>query len=99
VLYFAFGTDTLTVSSTQSVQQILAEIVQRPAPEILIMGYADQVGTTPYNETLSLQRAERVKQDLIQHGVAANAIETIGRGKSEATGDDARDRRVEIVVR
>ena len=59
----------------------------------------------PYNDTLSLKRAETVRTALIAAGIAAGQIEIAGRGERELavqTADEIaeeRNRRVEILVR
>jgi outer membrane protein OmpA-like peptidoglycan-associated protein len=54
---------------------------------------------------LSLQRAERVKQMLVERGVSAERIDVAGRGwreplvAAERGVDEPRNRRVEVSVR
>jgi outer membrane protein OmpA-like peptidoglycan-associated protein len=104
-LYFVAGTDEFTPESQQVVQHIFAEIARRPAPDVLVIGHTDRMGTLEFNDTLSLQRALRVKAELIRQGVAADRIEAFGRGEREPavpTEDEVaepRNRRVEINVR
>ncbi len=105
VLYFLEGRDELTPESKQVVGTILTEIAKRPAPEIVVIGHTDRVGAVPYNDALSLRRAERVRDELVKAGVAADRILVAGRGEREPlvpTADEvaeARNRRVEINVR
>lgn len=104
-LYFVEGKDEFTTESTQIVASVFAEIAKRPVPDVLVIGHADNVGTDQINDALSLQRAETVRAALIAHGIAPDAVSAIGRGKREpvvptAEGvPEARNRRVEIVVR
>ena len=105
VLNFLLDSDELTPESRAVVAQILSEITSRPAPEIIVIGHTDTMGTEDYNDRLSLQRAERVRALLVERGLAAGDIAASGRGKRELlfpTGDqvaEPRNRRVEIVVR
>ena len=106
LLYFLEGKDQLTAESQQVVQQIFDEIKRRPAPEIVIIGHTDRVGTVPYNDALSLRRAEKVRDDLKNVlGIPAEQIQVAGRGEREPlvpTEDEVaepRNRRVEISVR
>lgn len=105
-LYFTFGTDELTPESRQALVAVAAEIARRPAGEIVVIGHTDRVGTVPQNDALSLQRAERVRREVIQQlGIAADRISIAGRGEREPlvpTEDEVpepRNRRVEITVR
>jgi len=105
LLYFLEAKYELTPISEHEVGRVFAEIAARPYPEILVIGHADAVGTTEFNDQLSLQRAQRVRDDLIERGISADRIEVSGRGNREPlipTPQDVsepRNRRVEINVR
>ena len=105
LLYFETATDQLTEESRGELARMLAEITRRPAPDILVIGHTDRVGQDEENDRLSLQRAERVKGDLVSQGVPVERIRASGRGEREpvvptADGvDEPRNRRVEINVR
>jgi outer membrane protein OmpA-like peptidoglycan-associated protein len=105
LLYFLEGKDALTPESQEVVQQIFAEIARRPAPEIVIIGHTDRVGSVISNDALSLRRAEKVRDDLVKLGIPADRMEVAGRGEREPllpTEDEVpepRNRRVEISVR
>jgi outer membrane protein OmpA-like peptidoglycan-associated protein len=105
LLYFLEGRDDLTPESKQVVGSILTEITKRPAPEIVVIGHTDRVGTVPYNDALSLRRAERMRDELVKAGIPAERISVAGRGEREPlvpTADEVaepRNRRVEINVR
>ena len=105
ILYFLEGRDELTPDSRQLLGRILDEIARRPAPEIVVIGHTDRVGAVPFNDALSLRRAERVRDELVKVGIAADRIRVAGRGEREPpvpTADEvaeARNRRVEINVR
>jgi hypothetical protein len=105
LLYFREGTDELTPDSERAVQRVFAEIAARPYPDILVIGHADAVGNAEFNDQLSRQRAQRVRDDLVKRGIAAEHFEVIGRGKREplvptSQGvSEPKNRRVEINVR
>jgi outer membrane protein OmpA-like peptidoglycan-associated protein len=105
ILYFLEARDELTPDSRQLLDRIVDEIARRPAPEIVVIGHTDRVGAVTYNDTLSLRRAERVRDELVKVGIAADRIRVAGRGEREplvSTADEvaeARNRRVEINVR
>ncbi len=104
-VYFVFDTDELTEASRAQFDRIKAELGQRPAPEVVVIGHTDRVGSMQYNDALSLKRADTVRAALIATGIAAGQIEVAGRGERElavATADEVaeeRNRRVEITVR
>ena len=105
-LYFITGTDELTEASKLEFARMLEELRSRPAPDIVVIGHTDRVGAPEANDELSLQRAERMKADLVAQGIApAERIRAAGRGEREpvvetADGvDEPLNRRVEISVR
>ncbi len=105
VVYFEIGGDRLTSDSAQRLREILAEVAKHPAPEVLVIGHTDTLGTETLNDDISMQRARLVRERLIQEGIDARRIEAVGRGKREllvSTRDgvaEPRNRRVEIQVR
>ncbi len=105
LVYFVEATDELNPAAKRAIDGVVAEIARRPAPEIAVVGHTDFTGTDQYNDTLSLQRAVRVKDLLVRRGIPAKIIQTAGRGKREPLVKTSRDtvepknRRVEIIVR
>ena len=105
LLHFIRGEDTLTEASRRERDRMLGELRKRPTPDIVVIGHTDRVGRDEANDRLSLQRAERMKSDLVREGLAAERIRTAGRGEREPVVptddgvDEPRNRRVEISVR
>jgi outer membrane protein OmpA-like peptidoglycan-associated protein len=105
LLYFVEGKEELTPESQQVMQQMFTEIARRAVPEIVVIGHTDRVGTVPYNDALSLRRAEKVRAELVKLGIPADRVQAAGRGEREPlvpTEDEVaepRNRRVEISVR
>jgi outer membrane protein OmpA-like peptidoglycan-associated protein len=105
IVYFMSGSDELTQDSKAKLDQVLAEIRTRPSPDVLLIGHTDTVGSLESNDILSRQRAEKVRDILVQAGVKADQIEVTGRGKRDLlvpTGDNVEElhnRGVEINVR
>ena len=60
---------------------------------ILIEGHTCDIGTEAYNQILSERRANAVKDYLVGKGVAADRLETVGRGENDpiAPNEDGRD--------
>jgi outer membrane protein OmpA-like peptidoglycan-associated protein len=105
IVYFVFDKDALTVESRAQFDRIKAALAARPAPQLVVIGHTDRVGTLPYNDALSLQRAQTVRAALVEAGIEAGKIAVAGRGEREpavGTADEVaneRNRRVEIMVR
>lgn len=104
-LYFIEDRNELTDESKRVFESVFPDIAKHPVPDIVVIGHTDSVGTDAYNDKLSLQRADAVRDALIQRGIPAGDIVAEGRGKRDplvATGEgvsEARNRRVEIIVR
>lgn len=105
LIYFETGGDRLTADSAQRLGEILSEIATLPAPEVMVVGHTDTVGTDAINDDISMQRARIVRTRLIESGVDAKRIEAVGRGRRELLVPtregvaEPRNRRVEIQVR
>jgi outer membrane protein OmpA-like peptidoglycan-associated protein len=104
-LYFLEGRDELTPESKLELDKVFSELKRRPLPDIVVTGHSDTVGSLSFNDKLSLQRAERLREMLVELGIPAERIQATGRGKRELmvpTEDNVsepRNRRVEISVR
>lgn len=106
-VYFEPGGTTLTPESQADLVKVAAAAHQRAGADILVIGHTDAQGDDDANDALSLQRAQQVRQMLLQDpgAVKAELIEARGRGKRQLavpTVDgvaEARNRRVEIVLR
>lgn len=105
LLYFLEGSDEFTAESLVELEKMLAELRQRGAPDVVVIGHTDRVGSLQFNDRLSLQRAERVRAELVKLGIDQARIQIAGRGERELlvpTADEVaepRNRRVEISVR
>lgn len=105
LVYFLEATDEFTDESRVEFNKIMAELRERGAPDVVVIGHTDRVGNVQYNDRLSLQRAERVRDELVRLGIPEPRVRIAGRGEREplvATDDEVaepRNRRVEINVR
>jgi OmpA-OmpF porin, OOP family len=104
-LYYIRGSDTVTEASRGELERMLAELRKRAQPDVVVVGHTDRLGKAEANDELSLQRARRVKSDLVRQGIAPERIEVAGRGEREPVVptengiEEPRNRRVEISVR
>lgn len=104
-LYFETGGDTLTAESKALVPDVLATVKGRVAPEVSVVGHTDTTGAAAANVTLGQRRAELIRELLLQAGLDPALVDVKSHGESDLlvpTPDntaEARNRRVEIVVR
>jgi outer membrane protein OmpA-like peptidoglycan-associated protein len=102
---FSYDSAELGPESLPNLEKI-AELRRRfPDYVMVIVGHTDNTGSADYNLRLSAKRAEAVKAWLVKrYGMAANKLETIGRGSQELlvlsgnVEDQAPNRRVEVVL-
>jgi outer membrane protein OmpA-like peptidoglycan-associated protein len=105
LLYFLEGKDELTPASRVELEKVFAELKRRPLPDIVVIGHTDTVGSVGSNDKLSLARAERMREMMVELGIPPERILATGRGEREPlvpTDDNTpepRNRRVEISVR
>ena len=106
IVFFLNDSEGLTLESQAEFQQVFADVVRRAAPEIVITGHTDTLGSAVFADALSLRRAEAVKALLLsrQAGLPAGiSITTRGRGARDAQSPpnvpDPRERYVDVMVR
>lgn len=95
---------TLQSGAQRTVQKVAEFLNQYPERNILIEGFTDSQGSDAYNQKLSQERAQTVRNELAKHGVAAGRVDIVGYGEEYpvASNDNAagrqQNRRVEIVI-
>ncbi|MGC6479063.1 MAG: OmpA family protein [Flavobacteriaceae bacterium] len=86
----------------QTLEKIKALLDENPNGKLIIEGYASSDGDEEYNLQLSQQRAEAVRDYLIELGVPAERLEVVSFGEANPIGDDetaegrAQNRRVQF---
>lgn len=100
---FRTGSAEISASSEAILTLALNTLQQNPDITVEIQGHTDNTGSRKLNNTLSISRAESVKNWLVNRGVAPNRVTTRGYGPdrpiaSNATADGrSRNRRIEFV--
>ncbi|MFA5298677.1 MAG: OmpA family protein, partial [Lutibacter sp.] len=81
-VFFDFDSSKVkTASSKNAINFIATYLKDNSSQNIELLGYADEVGTTAYNNKLSEKRAEAVKSALVKTGVDAGRITIKGQGE------------------
>jgi outer membrane protein OmpA-like peptidoglycan-associated protein len=102
---FYTNSSKLLPYSIKSIQELADYMNQHPNLKALIKGHTDDVGDAAANLALSQQRAETVRQVMINLGVDAQRIEAKGYGETQPKTRDqtiearAINRRVEVELR
>ncbi len=97
--FFDFDSAAIKPGGLVELSRVATVLNKYPQTRIKVAGHTDFVGTEDYNMKLSQRRADAVKNSLIQNGVSAQRIDSIGYGESlPISADNATNRRVEIVI-
>lgn len=103
-LHFATNKTRILSRSEEALQDLYMYLTRNPKVRIRIVGHTDNVGKDAANQKLSDGRAQAVKADLIERGIAPERIEAEGRGETQPidTNDTEEgrqnNRRVEIEI-
>jgi outer membrane protein OmpA-like peptidoglycan-associated protein len=101
---FDTGKYTLKPGAREKLAKVAGILLAYPGLAIEVGGYTDNVGSDAMNQKLSENRADSVRDYLVQQGVATASVTAKGFGNTEpvAGNDDAsgrqQNRRVELVV-
>ena len=102
---FDFDRSNVREDVRRRLGRVILLLKEMPEIDVEIVGYTDDIGTEQYNLTLSLRRAESVRDYVVAHGVDERRLSVAGRGMSEPIVSNstpqgrAVNRRVEFVVR
>ena len=102
LVFFTFDEDRLTRETQVMLGQVIRDVKASETSRIEISAHTDRAGTEPYNDGLSLERAEAVVQYLVARGVPKSQIVATAFGEREprvTTPDgvpEAENRRVEL---
>jgi outer membrane protein OmpA-like peptidoglycan-associated protein len=104
IVFFDWDSTVITPEAQAIIQDAANAASSLGVSRIELTGHADRSGSAAYNQGLSQRRANAVKKVLVDLGVPASGITTIGKGESAPlvpTPDGVREpqnRRVEIVM-
>jgi outer membrane protein OmpA-like peptidoglycan-associated protein len=101
---FDTGQYSLKPGAREKLAKVAGILLAYPGLNIAVGGYTDNVGGDAMNQTLSENRADAVRDYLVQQGVARNSVSAQGFGNTLAVASDdnsagrQQNRRVELVV-
>ncbi len=103
-ILFATNSSKILPESTSIINEIANILQENPSLKFKIVGHTDSDGKKEANQTLSKQRAESVKNELVKkYKISENRLETDGKGDTEPVSDNAtvngksQNRRVEFI--
>lgn len=105
VLHFVTGESRLTRQSELVINRILKDVIHHDVVRLSVIGHTDTVGEAGLNARLGLTRALKVRDILVAGAVPEAAIDVRSHGEADLliptadNVDEARNRRVEVLVR
>ena len=103
-IYFAFASAGVAMSQWSQLAQVKSFLLDETV-RLSLVGHTDNIGSEAFNLALSRQRAERVKQILVEdYGFQAERFSIVAKGASEPVSNNegesgrALNRRVEFMV-
>lgn len=102
IFYFDLESAQLKGKAKQDISKVYQTMEKFPELRLIIAGHTDNTGPEGFNKSLSEQRAQAVKRELVAKGIAPERIETAGYGESRPVApndtpeDRSKNRRAEI---
>jgi outer membrane protein OmpA-like peptidoglycan-associated protein len=103
---FTSGKSELLPAAQLKLNEVATALTEQdPESKMVVEGHTDSQGGLEFNQKLSEQRAQSVRNYLVTRGIAADRISSEGYGPTRTVGDNAtaegraNNRRVEIVVK
>ena len=103
-IQFEFNSSALTPDSEEGVEMLKAFLESHPEIAVELAGHTDNVGSDAYNLKLSQERAEVVRQALVDKGIAPERLTAKGYGATkpiypnDTDGHRAMNRRTEMIL-
>ncbi len=101
---FETGKWDILPQSFAPLNQLLGLMTKYPGTKISIQGHTDNQGDSLFNERLSVNRANAVKDWLVSHGISATRLETHGYGQTRPITTNSTEqgrevnRRIEFII-
>lgn len=92
-VYFDFNSAKPTNASLSGVDFLVKYLKNNPSKTADVLGYADEVGNSSYNQQLSQKRAEAVKNVLVNAGIDASRLTVKGNGEDASVNKNSQEAR------
>ncbi|WP_432672457.1 OmpA family protein [Flavobacterium sp. SM2513] len=92
-VYFDFNSANPTTESVAGINFLVKYLKANPSATTEVIGYADEVGNSDYNKSLSTKRAEKVKQILVDAGISGSRLMISGNGEDASVNKSSKEAR------
>jgi outer membrane protein OmpA-like peptidoglycan-associated protein len=102
---FDFDKATIRADARPVLDEAINILREQGSVAVIAEGHTDSTGSDAYNQGLSERRAKAVRDYLVEGGIDATRIETVGYGESQPVADNstrdgrAQNRRTELKVK
>ena len=87
--YFDANKRKPTNVSTEGIDYILTYLRNNPSASIEIIGNADEIGKSEYNDKLAIDRANSVKNILVKAGINPSRLSVVSKGEDTSVDKDS----------
>ena len=100
---FDVGKSTIKPESMGEINRIVQLLTENPTLKFSVEGHTDATGNAAGNQTLSEARSKAIVDKLVELGIAADRLTSVGKGQNSPIADNstdegrAKNRRVEFV--
>ena len=101
---FKYKSFDVTQNSLKNIKVLTNFLNENPEYDVKVSGYTDNVGSARYNKKLSQKRANKVKEIILEDGIAQERVDAVGMGEDNPIADNttsegrAKNRRIEFVL-
>lgn len=101
---FASGETELQPEAREQLDDVVELVEGEPDKQIRIEGHTDSTGSSSANMRISRQRAEAVRDALVERGISADRIRAVGMGEdfpiasNDSAGGRSKNRRVDVIL-
>lgn len=92
-VYFDFNQSQPASNSVAGIDFLVKYLKANPEAKADVIGYADEIGNSEYNKSLSRKRADTVKNILVKSGIDASRFNIIGNGVDSSVAKDSKEAR------
>jgi outer membrane protein OmpA-like peptidoglycan-associated protein len=103
-LLFDFDSDAIRPDAAGNLRNLASSLNSYAKTDLLIVGHTDALGSSTYNQDLSMRRASSAAAYLASQGVGSLRLRTSGKGETEAVASNTTEsgrqanRRIEVAI-